>query len=70
MSIEVDYERCIGSGSCSLIAPEVFDQNDEDGRVVLLTDRPNPETAEAARQAVYACPSRALLLHQPHHSSQ
>ncbi|MDX2860790.1 ferredoxin, partial [Streptomyces scabiei] len=37
MKVRVDETRCCGAGSCVLIAPEVFDQRDEDGIVALLT---------------------------------
>ncbi|GAA0915578.1 hypothetical protein GCM10009574_018210 [Streptomyces asiaticus] len=31
MKITVDEEKCCGAGQCVLIAPEVFDQREEDG---------------------------------------
>ncbi|MDX3566844.1 ferredoxin, partial [Streptomyces scabiei] len=40
MKVRVDETRCCGAGSCVLIAPEVFDQRDEDGIVALLTPTP------------------------------
>jgi ferredoxin len=64
--IEADLDRCIGAGMCALTAPAVFDQSDDDGRVRLLTDRPGPEQAEVARQAVDLCPSGALSLRDDH----
>ena len=33
MRVEVDTPKCVASGQCVLIAPDVFDQRDEDGRV-------------------------------------
>ena len=33
MKITVDEEKCCAAGQCVLIAPEVFDQRDEDGIV-------------------------------------
>jgi ferredoxin len=41
---------------CVLIAPGVFDQDVEDGRVVLLTPAPPSDRHEAVRQAIQACP--------------
>lgn len=59
MRITADRERCIGAGMCALIAPEIFDQDDDDGRVRLLD--PNPQRNLAAvREALDTCPSRAL----------
>jgi ferredoxin len=51
---------CVGAGQCVLTAPEVFDQDEDDGRVVLLDDRPEGERAESAQRAVWLCPSHAL----------
>jgi ferredoxin len=55
-------EVCIGSGMCALTAPEVFDQDGEDGLVVVLRTRlphTGPDT-EAAREAAVLCPSGAI----------
>ncbi|MEV0030451.1 ferredoxin [Nocardia sp. NPDC050793] len=61
MRISADRERCIGAGMCALIASEVFDQDEDDGRVRLLA--PETQRGDAAvREAVEACPSGALAL--------
>lgn len=60
MRIGVDRPRCIGAGMCALTAPEVFDQDTGDGRVLTLDDAPSGAAAEAARRAVRLCPSGAL----------
>ncbi|WP_158891699.1 ferredoxin [Amycolatopsis anabasis] len=60
MKITVDRARCVAAGMCTLTAPETFDQDAEDGRVVLLTSTPLPEDEEAARQAAQVCPSGAI----------
>ncbi|MHB6904036.1 ferredoxin [Streptomyces sp. DB-54] len=63
MHIQADTERCIGAGMCALTAPDLFDQSDHDGTVVLLRAGVcGQEVAEAARAAVEACPSGALTL--------
>lgn len=59
--LKVDRDRCIGSGMCALTAPEVFDQ-DGDGRVLILTDSDDPETAELRWRAAALCPSGALTV--------
>lgn len=41
-------------------APELFDQRDEDGVVVLLNANPPAEQAEGARRAAAACPALAI----------
>jgi ferredoxin len=62
--LEADRECCVGAGMCALTAPEVFEQDADDGRVVLLLDRPTGATLDAAREAVDLCPSGALSLHE------
>ncbi|MGQ4515603.1 (4Fe-4S)-binding protein [Streptomyces sp. DW26H14] len=61
MRINADTGVCVGSGQCVLTEPAVFDQ-DDDGIVDLLTDRPEGRAAARAREAVSLCPSRALSL--------
>jgi ferredoxin len=60
MRIVVDRERCVGAGQCVLAAPEVFDQSEDDGRVLLRPDADADRTPAPA--AVDLCPSRALSL--------
>lgn len=60
--IEVDRERCIGAGMCALTAPDVFDQSDDDGRVLVRDERMVSHPAADIRQAVRLCPSGALSL--------
>jgi ferredoxin len=62
IQVHVDVERCIGSGTCALTAPAVFDQNDEDGVVVVLDERPPPEQHAATRDAAIRCPASVIRL--------
>jgi ferredoxin len=60
MKITVDEERCCGAGQCVLIAPEVFDQRDDDGIVVLLDEVPPEERHAAVRESAVVCPAGAI----------
>jgi ferredoxin len=62
MRIVTDTGRCVGAGQCALTEPAVFDQSDEDGTVVLLTDHAEGETLDRVREAVELCPSQALSI--------
>ncbi|MET8054511.1 MULTISPECIES: ferredoxin [unclassified Streptosporangium] len=62
MKITIDQDACIGSGQCVLSSPEVFDQRDADGIVVLLQDSPEPGLQEDVREAVRICPALAITL--------
>jgi ferredoxin len=64
MRVIVDTQKCIASGNCVLSAPDVFDQSEEDGIVILLSEHPTPEQADAARQAARVCPSMAILVEE------
>jgi ferredoxin len=60
MKIKADTTVCIGAGMCALTVPEVFDQSEDDGTVVLLDPEPSASQEAAVRRAVQLCPSGAL----------
>lgn len=62
MRIVTDTARCVGAGQCALTEPTVFDQSDEDGTVVLLTEHANGDTLANVEEAVDLCPSQAISL--------
>jgi ferredoxin len=62
MKVEVDNRKCIGSGLCAMVAPDVFDQSVEKGTVVLLTPAPEDATQADVRDAAHMCPSRSITL--------
>jgi ferredoxin len=62
MKIIADTGRCVGAGQCVLTEPTVFDQNEDDGTVMVLIEEPEGDQLEAAREAVNICPSQALSL--------
>lgn len=65
MRITIDQDACIGSGQCVLGSPEIFDQRDADGIVVLLQDNPEPGLQKDVREAARICPARAITLTPP-----
>jgi len=70
MKIQADRDRCIGAGMCALIAPLIFDQDEDDGRVmVLITGDPEPDDVHSTERAIAACPSGALSLSTARHKS-
>jgi ferredoxin len=58
--VTADQDRCCGSGMCALTAPELFDQRDEDGIVVVLQPTPPADLHAAAKEAESLCPSGAI----------
>ncbi|MFI6326983.1 ferredoxin [Micromonospora chersina] len=58
--VGVDRDRCCGAGNCVVTAPEVFDQDDEDGLVLLRRAEPPADTLDRVRLAVELCPAGAI----------
>lgn len=62
MKVSVEADKCVAAGQCVLLAPDVFDQREEDGVVVLLDETPGPEHHHAVREAALVCPAAAIHL--------
>lgn len=65
MRVTVDAERCVASGMCVFSAPEVFDQNEQDGVVVVLRDDPAEDQYDKVRTAIRNCPARVISVDTP-----
>lgn len=59
MVITVQKDACVGAGQCALVAPDLFDQ-DDDGIVLLLEANPEGAQHDAATRAARLCPARAI----------
>ncbi|HWD00892.1 MAG TPA: ferredoxin [Amycolatopsis sp.] len=62
MKVVIDQDRCVGAGQCVLAAPEVFDQREDDGIVVLLDENPPEALHDRVREAAQICPALAIEL--------
>ena len=60
MHVEIDQDKCCGSGMCALHVPEVFDQRDEDGIGYVTQPSPAEELQGRVREAVNMCPASAV----------
>ncbi|MEW2418266.1 ferredoxin [Streptomyces sp. NPDC046866] len=65
MKVTLDTERCVGAGHCVLSAPQVFDQDEGDGVVLLLDPEPAEALAGAVHEAADLCPAQAILVSGP-----
>ncbi|MCY3576707.1 MAG: ferredoxin [bacterium] len=62
MRIKVDTELCQGHGRCYMLAPDLFDA-DDDGYCEPTDERQvAPELADQARRALMNCPENAIIL--------
>lgn len=59
MRVIVDVSKCCGAGQCVLLAPKVFDQQ-ENGIVFLLDEAPPKDLHTAVREAASVCPTGAI----------
>lgn len=62
MRVITERDRCVGSGQCALLSPQVFDQ-DDDGLVVVLVEEPAESLRSGVAQAADLCPSRSIRVH-------
>ncbi|WP_017615965.1 ferredoxin [Nocardiopsis salina] len=62
MRVSVEVDKCVAAGQCVLLAPEVFDQREEDGVVTLLDETPGGEHQDAVRESALVCPAAAIHL--------
>ncbi|MER7282725.1 ferredoxin [Dactylosporangium sp. NPDC000244] len=59
--VTADADVCVGSGNCIIVAPSVFDLDDE-GAVVVLQDRVSAGDRDAAVAAAAGCPAAAIIV--------
>ena len=63
MRIVVDYDVCASTGTCTRIAPEIFEIRD-DGYLYLLQEEPPEELRAKAEEAAEMCPTGAIELEE------
>ncbi|GLY04456.1 MULTISPECIES: ferredoxin [Actinoplanes] len=64
MRVELDEPKCVAAGQCVMVAPDLFDQRDDDGVAVVLNSSPAPDQEDEAREAAAVCPAAAIRLVQ------
>jgi ferredoxin len=62
VKVFADQDKCIASGLCNMTAPDVFDQRDEDGIVVLLNAEPGEDRQDDVHHAATVCPALAITV--------
>ncbi len=61
MKIKIDWDLCESNGLCEGFAPEVFELDDDD-YLQVKQDETTPETIDAVKRAMAACPRAAISL--------
>jgi ferredoxin len=64
MHVTIDEAKCCAAGQCVLAAPDIFDQREDDGIVVLLDADPPADQYDNVRQAAAVCPAVAIAVRE------
>ncbi|GBD96526.1 MAG TPA: ferredoxin [Nitrospirae bacterium] len=56
----IDFDECVGCGSCVEVCPEVFELNEDDNKAYVRAED-KCDTCDC-REAVDICPSEAITL--------
>ncbi|MGE0796953.1 MAG: ferredoxin [Lautropia sp.] len=62
MKITVNESKCCGAGQCVLAAPDLFDQREDDGVVIVLISEPQGRQQALAKEASRRCPAAAIVV--------
>jgi ferredoxin len=62
MEIHVDLRTCKAYANCMVEAPDVFDFDEETGKVKVLISSVEGPAIEDVRRAVAACPVQAITV--------
>ncbi|MFI5047644.1 MAG: ferredoxin [Acidimicrobiia bacterium] len=63
MKVILNSDACTGHGRCYVLAPDVFDADEEGYSVLKVADVP-PELEAQARAGVANCPERAISIEE------
>jgi len=59
--LTIDREKCLNSGQCAYLQPEIF-QLDEHDEPQILNANPTGELIAKAQDAIAMCPAQAISL--------
>ena len=62
VKVHVDLEKCIGSGMCTTYVPTLFELDNLQGKVVLLSEEVPAELEPAVEDAEACCPVEAIVV--------
>lgn len=68
--IVVSTDKCIASGSCVLICPQVFAQRESDGVVDVLNAHPELQILKTLRAVVDGCPAEVFSIEDEQNTTE
>jgi ferredoxin len=60
MRVHLDTTLCQNTGLCTGLAPQVFELDEDDGTLTVLTTEPADDLRDEVQDAADACPMGAL----------
>lgn len=64
MEVTVDLGVCRGYATCIVVAPTVFDLDEETNKVILVDPQPSDAVAARVEEARRACPVSAIVVNK------
>jgi ferredoxin len=61
VKVSVNFDRCISSGTCADLVPQVFELRD-DGYLYVIQEEPGEELRGAVEEAAEMCPTNAISI--------
>jgi ferredoxin len=61
MRLTINHDRCLKSGQCAYMQPDLFRLDDEGSPIVLVESPAGPQI-DMAQDAADMCPAQAILL--------
>ena len=62
LEVRADRDKCVSAGLCVTAAPDVFDQDEDTGAVIVKDGTPPASLAADVEQAAGVCPAMAIIL--------
>ena len=60
--VGLDLNTCQGYANCVMVAPEVFDINEQTGVAILLQEHPDDAQRAGVEEAVRQCPTESISI--------
>jgi ferredoxin len=62
LKITVDQQACQGYACCMMVAPTVFDLDEEAGKAIVITPEVGDDMQDLVEKSVRGCPAKAILV--------
>ena len=60
--VAVDLDTCQGYANCVMVAPDIFDIDEQTGTAIVLQETPDDSLRATAEDAARQCPTEAITV--------